>query len=128
MSGPARGLVVRLLSFLLIGEAIVNGLGVATLISALPGHDTSVVIFVLVRGLVSASQFAGGWSLADRRPSGLTLARASLLAGAILTTFDVGLNLAPTNIPYWYRWHWTAIYWVYALVAIWFLRRRSVGE
>jgi hypothetical protein len=120
--------VVRLLSFLLIAEAIVNGLSVATLISALPGHDTSVVIFVLVRGLVSALQFAAGWSLAERRPSGVALGQAALLAGAVLTCFDVGLNLAPTNIPYWYRWHWTGIYSAYALAAIWFLRRRSGGE
>jgi hypothetical protein len=115
--------VVRLLSFLLIAEAIVNGLGVATLISALPGHDTSVVIFVLLRGLVSALQFAGGWSLAQRRASGLALARTALLVGVILTFFDVGLNLAPTNIPYWYRWHWTATYAGYALAGLWLLHR-----
>jgi hypothetical protein len=115
--------VTRLVAFLLITEAIVNGLSVGSLISALPGHDASVVVFVLLRGLVSALQFAGGWSLAERRASGPALARASLLAGAGLTFFDVGLNLAPTNIPYWYRWHWTAIYCVYALAALWWLSR-----
>lgn len=117
--------MTRLLAFLLIAEGIFNAVYVAGLVSALPGHDASVVVFVLLRGLVSALQFAGGWSLAERRPGGLPLARASLIAGAVLTTFDVGLNLAPTNIPYWYRWHWTGIYWIYALVAIWLLTRRQ---
>ena len=119
---------MRLVAFLLIAEAIVNGLSVATLISALPGHDTSVVIFVLLRGLVSALQFAGGWSLAQRRPSGIALAQVALLAGAVLTLFDVGLNLAPTNVPYWYRWHWTTIYCVYAVAALWYLRKQSRGR
>ncbi len=116
--------MTRLLAFLLIGEAIFSGLQVAGLIGALPGHDTTVVVFILARGMVAALQLAGGWRLAERRPNGIALARAALLTGAVLTTLDVGLNLAPTSVPYWYRWHATAIYWMYALAAVWYLNRQ----
>lgn len=116
--------MTRVLAFLLIAEAIFNGLYVAGLIGALPGHDTIVVVFIFARGILAALQFSGGWTLAERRPSGIALARTALVAGALLTTLDVGLNLAPTSVPYWYRWHATTVYWVYALVAVWYLSKQ----
>ena len=111
----------RLIAFLLIAESIVNGMHVAGLLPALPGHDVSVVVLILARGLVGALQFAGGWTLAKRRPAGAPLARTALLVAAVLTTLDVGLNLAPTPVYYWYRWQFTAAYWAYAVLAAWWL-------
>ena len=62
-------------------------------------------------------QFTGGWLLANRRPAGVVFARWALLAGAVLTIFDVGLQLAPTSVYHWYRWHVTVAYGVYAVAA-----------
>jgi hypothetical protein len=61
--------------------------------------------------------------LASKRPQGYALAQWSLIAAAAVTVFDVGFNLAPTDIYYWLRWRVTLAYVVYALAAAMWLRR-----
>lgn len=107
----------RLIAFLLIAESLFGALRFAELLSQLRIYDAVAIALILARGLLGALQFVGGWQLANRRPAGPALARAALISGAVLTILDVGLNLAPTGIYYWYRWHVTAAYFVYAIVA-----------
>ena len=94
------------------------------LISALPGHDASVIVLVVFRGFVGALQFAAGWMLLGGRLPGVPLARLAFVTSAVLTTLEVGFNLAPTRVYPWWRWQVTAAYWVYALVALLLLRRK----
>ncbi len=112
------------LSALLIIEAFGAGLYVAGLVSALPGHDPLVIVVILARGVVGALQFTAGWVLVNRRPPGVALARYAFLSSAILTTLAVGFNLAPTSVYPWWRWQVTAIYWVYAMGALWILSKK----
>ena len=115
----------RFLSALLLFESIVAGVYVARLVPALPGHDFSVIVVILARGVVGALQFAAGWMLAARRLPGVPLARLAFVGSAVLTTMAVGFNLAPTGVYPWWRWQFTGGYWVYALAALLALRRVS---
>lgn len=63
--------------------------------------------------------------LANRGPAAVTIARWGLIAGAIHIVLSLGLNLAPTNIYYWYRWHVTGAYCAYAAAAFLYLSRRT---
>jgi hypothetical protein len=45
-----------------------------------------------------------------------------VLTSAVLTVFDVGLNLAPTMVYPWWRWQVTAGYLIYAAACIWALK------
>ena len=115
----------RLLSVLLLLESLAAGVYVARLVPALPGHDFSVIVVILARGVVGTLQFAAGWMLATRRLPGVPLARLAFASSAVVTTLAVGLNLAPTGVYPWWRWQFTGGYWVYALAALVVLRRVS---
>lgn len=115
-------MLTRLLAFLLIAESMFGAVRVAGLVPRLGEYDAIAVILILVRGVVDATQFAGGWMLASKRPQGYALAQWSLVAAAIVTIFDVGFNLAPTDIYYWMRWRVTLAYAAYSLAAAAYLR------
>lgn len=117
--------IVRLLAFLLIAEALFGGVRVAGLLPRLPGYDVVAIALILARGLLGALQFTGGWLLATHRPQGPVIARSAFLGGALLTVFDVGLGLAPTSIYAWLRWQVTAVYAAYAIAAAIFLATRK---
>ena len=88
------------------------------------GYDPVAKLLIVARGLVGALQFAGGWTLMARRPAGSVLARAALVAAAIVTTLDVGFDLAPMDVYPWWRWQVTAAYWLYAAVAFLLVTKR----
>jgi hypothetical protein len=115
-------MLTRLIAFLLIAESMFGAVRVAGLVPRLGEYDAIAVIFILLRGVVDAVQFAGGWMLASTRPQGFALAQWGFVAAAGLTVFDVGFNLAPTDIYYWMRWQVTVGYAVYALAAAAYLR------
>jgi hypothetical protein len=117
-------LIVRLLAFALIAEALFGGLHVADLISRLGGYDPVAVTLILARGLLGALQFMGGWLLASRRPQGFTIAQWAFAGAAVITPFDVGMGLAPTIVYPWLRWQVTIAYDLYAIAALVFLRYR----
>ena len=114
--------IARVVAFLLIAEAMFGALRLAGLLSQLGIYEPFVRVLILARGALGALQFAGGWMVANHRPAGPVLARSALIAGALLTVLDVGLRLAPSGVPYWYRWQYTAAYCVYAGVAWGILR------
>jgi len=104
-----------------------GALRLSTLLAQIGIYDALAIALILVRGAVNVLQFTGGWLLANRRPPGVVFARWALVAGAVLTIFDVGLQLAPTDIYHWYRWHVTVAYGLYAAAALWCLSLRPAG-
>ena len=70
-------ILVRLLAFALIFEAMFAGLYVANLLGELQIYDAIAIALILARGVLGAVQFAGGWLLANRRPQGFVLAQKS---------------------------------------------------
>lgn len=118
---PEPGSVI---AFLLLFESAFNALHVAGLLAVIGGYDPVAKLLIVTRGLVGALQFAGGWTLMARRPAGSVLARAALVAAAIVTTLDVGFDLAPMDVYPWWRWQVTAAYWAYAIVAFLFVAKR----
>jgi len=117
-------LVVRLLAFLLIAEALLAGVRVAEFVPRLGGYDLVALILILARGALGALQFTAGWLLATKRPQGFALGQAAFVAAAVLTVFDVGLGLAPTGVFVWLRWQVAMCYAAYAIAAAIFLRTR----
>ena len=117
--------LVRLIAFALIFEAMFAGLYVANALAQLGIYDAIAVTLIIARGLLGAVQFAGGWLLANRRPQGVVLAQWGLAGGAVVTILGVGFDLAPTSIYHWLRWQATGVYVVYAIAAVAVLRRRS---
>jgi hypothetical protein len=115
--------VHRLLGAILIGEAAIAGLATLQSLPALPGYDAVAVVLILARAGVGALQLTSGVLLFEQRPPGTALARVALILSAIVTTMTVGFRWAPSDVYYWIRWQFVAAYWVYAVGAIWFLRR-----
>ena len=119
---------MRVLAVLFIAESFLAALYLSQLISALPGHDASVIAVILARGLVGALQFTAGWLLAARRATGLVVARWAIVGATVWVLLAVGFNLAPTDIYPWFRWQATGAYALYAAVlwlAVWKLEAGS---
>jgi len=104
-----------------------GALRLSMLLGQLGIYDALAIALILARGSLGVLQFTGGWLLANHRPPGVQFARWALMGGAVLTVFDVGLQLAPTSIYQWYRWHVTAAYGLYAIAAISCLSVRRAG-
>ncbi len=114
--------ISRVIAFLLIAESLVGALNFTQLISQIGIYTPLTIALILLRAVVNAFLFVGGWTLANRRPQGPALARYALVSSAVLTLFDVGLNLAPTMVYPWWRWQLTAGYGMYAATCIWALK------
>ena len=120
--------ISRLIAFCLIAEALFGALNFTQLIPQIVIYTPLTIALILLRAVVNAFLFVGGWTLANRRPQGPALARHALAAGAVLTLFDVGLNLAPTMIYPWWRWQVTAGYFIYAMTCILILKYTSTNK
>jgi hypothetical protein len=120
--------ISRLIAFCLIAEALFGALNFTQLIPQIVIYTPLTIALILLRAMVNAFLFVGGWTLANRRPQGPALARYALAAGAVLTLFDVGLNLAPTMIYPWWRWQVTAGYFIYAMTCILILKYTSTNK
>ena len=115
--------IARVIALLLIAEALFGALNFSQLISQISIYTPFTIALILVRAVVNAFLFVGGWTLANRQPQGPALARYALLASGVLTMLDVGFNLAPTMVYAWWRWQFTAGYGIYAAICIWALKR-----
>lgn len=115
--------LLRVLALLLIAEGVWTLVWLTQLLSSLGWRDKSSVALILARGVVGAMQLTTGWGLASRRPAALALARWVLLVSAVLFTFEMGWQLTPTDIDPTFRWPLVLAYWVYAVVAMLFVRR-----
>lgn len=80
---------------------------------------------VLARALVGSVEGMAAWLLIRREPPARLLASAGLAGAAILTTLNVGLGLAPSDIPPGTRAVVVGVYWGAAAVGagLLFLRR-----
>jgi hypothetical protein len=105
-------------------EALLNAVYVAGLLSALLGHRWYAVTLILGRGGLGALQYMAGTRLHNDQTGSRTLATAALFSAAMLTTLDLGFNLAPVPIYPWWRWQVVGIYWTYAVVASLLIRRK----
>jgi len=114
--------IARVIAFLLIAESLVGALNFTQLIAQIGIYAPVTIGLILLRMMVNALLFVGGWTLANRRPQGPALARYALLASAAVTILDVGLNLAPTMVYPWWRWQVTGGYVIYAVLCIWVLK------
>lgn len=110
--------ISRIIAFLLIAESLFGALNFTQVVSQIGIYAPLTIALILLRALVNAFLFVGGWTLANQRPQGPALSRYALLASAVLTLFDVGLNLAPTMIYPWWRWQVAAGYGIYAAICI----------
>ena len=115
----------RVLSFLFLLESFLAAFYLTQLISALPGHDASVIAVILARGLVGALQFTAGWLLSQRRPTGIVVARWAIVGASVWVLLAVGFNLAPTGVYPWWRSQATAAYGLYAGALLLALNRLS---
>jgi hypothetical protein len=120
-----RPIVRRLLSFLLIAEGVTTLFWLVQLLSSLMWRDRASIAIVLARGVVGAMQLTSGWWLAMQRLAAPALARVSLLLSAGLITLEIGARLSPSDLDPTFRWPLVGAYWVYALVAAWWLRSRA---
>jgi hypothetical protein len=114
---------MRVLGLLFLFESFLAALYLSQLISALPGHDASVIAVILARGGVGALQFTAGWLLSARRATGIVVARWAIVGATAWVLLAVGFNLAPTDIYPWWRWQATGAYALYAAV-MWLLIQR----
>jgi uncharacterized membrane protein len=114
--------ISRVIAFLLLAESLVGALNFTQLLSQIGIYTPLTIALILLRAVVNAFLFVGGWTLANHRPQGPALARYALIASAVLTVFDVGLNLAPTMVYPWWRWEITGAYSIYAATCTWALK------
>ena len=63
-------MLVRLIAFVLIAESMLTAVRVAQLVSQIGVYDGIAVTLIVLRGLLAAVQFMGGWLIAQRRPQG----------------------------------------------------------
>jgi hypothetical protein len=117
--------VRQALAFLLILEAIVTEIWIAGLLPSLAAYDAVVLVLVVARAIIAAALFMGGWLLLNQRPAAAPIAGPALLVSAGLMTVEIGFRMAPSNLDPTFRWPVVGLYWVYALVASWYLRRQS---
>lgn len=118
-----RSVLVRILAFLLIAEAVWSAFWIAGLIPTLAIYPAPVAVLVAIRAGVAALEGSAGWRLATRRPDGLVLARWGVLGSAVLTTAEIGWRMAPSDFWPWYRWYYVGAYWVYAVTVAWYAPR-----
>jgi hypothetical protein len=106
-----------LISFLLVVEGLTTGWWLARILPSIQGYDRAALILVAARTVIGGMQLAGGFFLLGRRLAAGTLARFALLASAMLTTFEIGGRMAPTDLDPTFRWPLVIAYWVYAFGA-----------
>jgi hypothetical protein len=108
---------MTLIAFLLVIEGLSTGWWLARILPSIQGYDRAAMILVAARVAIGSMQLMGGVFLMSRRLAAATLARFALLASAMLTTFEIGARMVPTNLDPTFRWPLVLAYWVYALTA-----------
>jgi hypothetical protein len=130
-AAPRAGTTVLrvVIAILLIGESLLTGTWIAARLPVLAAYPITVVGLVVLRGLVGAWQFAGGYALIVRRghPAGVEIAAWSLIASAVLLTIELGAGLSPSSLFPSYRWPVIGAYWAYAVAAWWWIRHRAAS-
>ena len=111
------------IAFLLIAEAVWTLTRVAALVYTIAAYGPVTVVLIAARGVVAAMQATGGALLLQRQPAAAAIARAALVASAVLRTLEAGFQLAPSGFPAFWRREVVTVYWIYALASVWWLSR-----
>ena len=127
-----QALITSLVRFvlgpLLIVEALMTSLWIARHISGMTSRDTITIVLFVIRAITGAFAVVSGVWLIERRPIARPIARAVLLASAMLTTLELGFRLAPSSLDPAWRWPVVVASWIYAAVWLIVLRRSTVRE
>jgi hypothetical protein len=115
--------VRRLLALPLLFEGVLTVGWIATLLPTVRVYDAPVLAMVALRGVIGASQLAGGWLLLSDRPPGAAISRAAVAASSALFVAEIGLRLSPSNVDPGLRWPIVLAYSAYAALMIWLLTR-----
>lgn len=124
---PTQALLTILYGALVL-EAVNSGLWINRLLPTLAVRDWTTLVLIAARGLVSSIQLVGAVFLRTGRLSGAVMARLGIIASAVLMPLEIGLRLVPSNSDPTYRWWVVAGYWLYALLALFVLRRAASGD
>lgn len=119
---------MRIVGLLLTAEGVWTLFWFVQVLSSLGWRDRSSVALILARAVVAAMQLSTGWGLSSKRQSAPSIARWVLLLSACLLTIEMGWQMTPTNLDPTYRWPVVLGYWLYAGVAIWFLRKALLSS
>jgi uncharacterized membrane protein (DUF2068 family) len=106
-------------------EALVAIEGLARFVAVAAAYDGTVWLLAAMRAAVTAIQVAAAWMLWEQRPPAPLFARVAVLSSAVLLTLEVGARLAPSNLAPGTRGPVLVGYWVYAVIAVFVLRRQS---
>jgi hypothetical protein len=110
------------LIILLAIEGGVTLLKTTTLVYTIAAYDPVTIVIIASRALVAAGLITSAWLLANDALPARAIARAAVVASAVLYIFDAGLALAPSIAPVFFRTEFLIAYWLYALIAVWRLR------
>lgn len=91
------GWLLVLCGVLLVWQPVSFGLVAATALEALPVRGTPLALVLAARLLVTAWGIGAGLALAGRRPSGVAMAKASLIASAAMDLFVYATPYFPNN-------------------------------
>jgi hypothetical protein len=91
------GWLLVLCGVLLVWQPVSFGLVASAALDALPVRGTPLALVLAARLLVTAVGIAAGLALAGRRPSGVAMAKASLIASAAMDLFVYATPYFPNN-------------------------------
>src|SRR5690606_542505 len=115
------------LAVLLALEALNSLAWLARIASFVAAYDATVLSVAALRAVVTAVQLMTASLLVRQAPPALTFARAVFVLSALLLVVELGLGLAPSSVPSWWRWQVVSAYAVYAAAAVavisWMMRR-----
>jgi hypothetical protein len=115
--------LANLLAVLLIVEAFGTAHAVTQILPNVGVYRWWTLLLIGARILVAGVQFVAAMKLWRDDAFGLPIARAAVLASAILLTFEIGWRLSPTNSDPTFRWWFVGGYWAYAALVVAFLAR-----
>jgi hypothetical protein len=93
------GWLLVLIVLLLVWQPLSFGLVASATLDRLATRGVPLAALLLTRVVVIGFGIAAGLALAARRPGGVVLARASLVASAALDVFIYATPYFPTNLP-----------------------------
>jgi len=93
------GWLVVLALLLVLWQPLSVAAAAAASFNAVAVRGLPVVLVLILRGAVAGFGLAAGLALLRRRPAGIVMARAALVASAAVDTFVYLTPYAPNNLP-----------------------------
>lgn len=112
----------------LLYEGLAGARRVSRIVVFFALYDATVFLMAGLRAVVIALQVAAVVMLFGRRPAGAAFGASALWSSAVLILLEIGLGLSPSSVPPGQRWPMVILYWGYAALASWLLRRTSTAR